>query len=114
MINKHSQVFITNSWCSYLLNTKSNLKNSTFYGLITIDNCDNIILLFYLLDTSIHGRSIISPILFKANRAIAIHKLLELHTKIFNQISTSHALYLGKELMKAEFTLLIEHSYIQN
>jgi Domain of unknown function (DUF4346) len=54
------------------------------------------------------------PIVFIANNAKSICKLIKYHKKIFFNISSDHALYLGRELMKAEFTLIMNQQYIQD
>jgi Domain of unknown function (DUF4346) len=54
------------------------------------------------------------PIVFIANSAKNICKIIKYHKKIFFNISSEHALYLGRELMKAEFTLIMNQQYIQD
>lgn len=48
---------------------------------------------------------------FSANEIIT---LICLHTRVSNSISFSHAIYIGKELCKAEICIIMHQVYIQD
>lgn len=118
MIKKNLELFVsTNAYEHTLLinSTNQNLNEGVLYAVISHRELSKIIILFDYTNTTNYPEEHIScPIVFKADRARTIYKLIELHVAIFNQITTSHAFYLGIELMKAEFSLIMEHNYIQN
>lgn len=95
-----------------------NLLDINCYFIIQCLNKDKIQLLYYIhISSSIKNKIIgndFIPIIFIANNAKNICKLLKYHKKIFFNISSDHALYLGRELMKAEFTLIMNQKYIQD
>lgn len=53
------------------------------------------------------------PICFSAKSSTTIIKLFSLHS-CYKIMSMNHALYLGKELYKAELSLILHQVYIQN
>jgi dihydropteroate synthase len=53
-------------------------------------------------------------IIFKAKTAKEISFLLQYHNYVFLNLSSDHALYLGRELMKAEIALAMGQKYIQD
>ena len=61
-----------------------------------------------------NDKNIDQMITFKAKSAQVLCKLIGLHNKIDNILSTTHTLYIGMELMKAELTMITGQSYIQN
>jgi hypothetical protein len=54
------------------------------------------------------------PVIFTQNKALILSYLIELHREVYKQLSTSHALYLGIELMKVELSVVMQQKYIQN
>jgi Domain of unknown function (DUF4346) len=111
---------------NYLLRKNNDFNNFCAINLLDI-NCYFIIQCLnndkLQLSYSINIRSSIKyeiignhfiPIIFIANNAKSICNLIKYHKKIFFSISSDHALYLGRELMKAEFTLIMNQQYIQD
>ena len=54
-----------------------------------------------------------SPICILSNSSITIYKLMNYHDQFLN-FSSSHLLYLGRELYKAELSLKLGQQYIQD
>lgn len=52
-------------------------------------------------------------IVFTASNVKQICMLIESHIMIYNNLTASHALYLGKELTKAEIALIMNQQYCQ-
>nr|UEQ12130.1 hypothetical protein [Batrachospermum sp.] len=96
----------------------TNLLDINCYFIIKCLNNHKLQLSYYIhinssIKHEITGNHFI-PIVFIANNAKSICKLIKYHKKIFFNISSDHALYLGRELMKAEFTLIMNQQYVQN
>lgn len=99
-LNIHSKNFITG--------TKSSIVYS--YFLIKCVKNDFIIITFYADKKTRDEHTVI----FCAKNAQVLCKLLELHNKVKNCLSASHAFYIGRELMKAEFAMILGQDYIQD
>nr|YP_009739173.1 hypothetical protein [Palmaria decipiens]QIC19612.1 hypothetical protein [Palmaria decipiens] len=76
---------------------------------------NSLYLVFYRVNT-INDRitTMDCPILITGKTANIICILSVLHLQIEKDLSTSHALYLGKELLKLELSLIMHQDYTQN
>ena len=95
--------------------SKINLLNMTSHCIIKVLNNQTIQLSYYVAlpmrDTCIKNRYV--PIIFTANNAKSICDLMQYHQNIFLTLSSGHALYLGRELIKAELALIMNQQYVQ-
>lgn len=87
----------------------------TSYCVVKVLN-NKMIQLSYYLVLSVRDRCIKNsfiPIVFTANNAKSICDLMQYHQNIFITLSPDHALYLGRELMRAELALIMSQEYTQ-
>ena len=82
------------------------------YSLIKIKNKTGKIEV-YFINMNNNQKSNIYPLCFTAYNVNSIFLLLSLHD-ILLSLSVLHTLYLGKELFKAEISLIIGQQYIQD
>lgn len=81
------------------------------YFIITINKPDKCI----LVEQFCHNpKGHIYSILFKGQTAKHVCCIIFQHKQLNIIISTSHALYLGRELMKSELALMLDQQYIQD
>jgi Domain of unknown function (DUF4346) len=92
------------------------LLNMTSHCIIKVLNNKTIQLSYYVAlsmrDTCVKNRYI--PIIFTSNNAKSICDLMQYHQNVFITLSSCHALYLGRELIKAEFALIMNQQYVQS
>jgi hypothetical protein len=91
--------------------SKINLLNMTSYCIIKVLDNKTIQLSYYV---ALSMRETYVPIIFTANNAKSICDLMQYHQNIFITLSSCHALYLGRELIKAEFALIMNQQYVQS
>nr|YP_009297772.1 hypothetical protein Kuma_072 [Kumanoa americana]AOM67506.1 hypothetical protein Kuma_072 [Kumanoa americana] len=92
----------------------SKVSTNTYY--LIQHNLDSLQVLYYNLHSLSHKnlRNLCPPIVFTAKTAKQISILLQYHNYVFFSLSSDHALYLGRELMKAEIALVMRQKYIQD
>lgn len=66
------------------------------------------------LSYQIVSKKKIYPIVFTANNARQLSLLVQVHLMVYNNLTTSHALYLGQELAKSEICLIMQQHYRQS
>nr|WCH58140.1 hypothetical protein [Cystoclonium purpureum f. stellatum] len=79
------------------------------YCLIRLNVNINISLYFFYVDNNVSQY----PICITACQSDILYYLMSLHNS-FRNLSINHYLYLGKELYKAELSLILKQKYIQD
>lgn len=100
----------------FLKNIKYNHKNSdntidSSYCVITVKN--NLIICSYFRFSE-NNSDQYYQINFSSNSADLLFDLINEHDYLSQLISLGHALYLGKEIYKAELTLILLQVYVQS
>jgi hypothetical protein len=97
------------------LRPKSSLNSKQIYCIVRQIKPSKIRVIFYQIHSNFFGCSKMNcPVIFTQNKALILSYLIELHREVYKQLSTSHALYLGIELMKVELSVVMQQKYIQN
>lgn len=87
------------------------MTTDTYY--VIKHNVDSLQVLYY--NAQYFSRKNLHPqVIFKAKTAKEVSFLLQYHNHVFLNLSSDHALYLGRELMKAEIALVMGQKYIQD
>ncbi len=97
-----------------LVSQKSNIIEDDLYCKINIIVNSYICVKFYASDHSVYLNSSMLQVVFTSTNAESMIKLISIHLLISSNLSISHALYIGGELMKAELALIMRQEYIQN
>jgi Domain of unknown function (DUF4346) len=101
------------SYKYYSTNYSSEVQLFTGYTLINHILNTKLQLIYIIIKDptlpSSHARSIV----FTASNVKQICMLIESHIMIYKKLTASHALYLGKELVKAEISLIMNQQYCQ-
>jgi Domain of unknown function (DUF4346) len=93
-----------------------NISRFQCYCIIQVNNNDNLKLSFYktILPLNSSFQKYLIPVVFIAKTAKNICMLLQYHNNIFSNLSCDHALYLGRELIKAEIALIMHQQFVQD
>nr|YP_009313469.1 Hypothetical protein ORF_1 [Galaxaura rugosa]SCW21723.1 Hypothetical protein ORF_1 [Galaxaura rugosa] len=99
----HFKVFIS---------TNNEIIDLDIYCVININKDKQIYCIVYY--RSDKKNSLDKSVIFKSKKAKRLSQLIQLHNCIYQNLSVSHAIYIGMELMKAEISVIVEQSYIQD
>nr|YP_009628910.1 hypothetical protein [Balbiania investiens]QBX88693.1 hypothetical protein [Balbiania investiens] len=110
-INKCYQYQDSHKSCS--INYSSEVYLPTGYTLINNVLNTKLQLIYIIIEDSTSSSSRARSIVFTASNVRQICMLIESHIMIYNKLTISHALYLGKELAKAEISLIMNQQYNQ-
>nr|YP_009313877.1 Hypothetical protein ORF_1 [Hommersandiophycus borowitzkae]SCW22131.1 Hypothetical protein ORF_1 [Hommersandiophycus borowitzkae] len=94
-------------------NRLSVTEDSVYCKIIVIPD-NYIILAVYLYNNKLFIEDSQTYVIFKATKADTMIHLVQKHLYIYSELSVSHSLYIGCELVKAEIALIMRQDYIQN
>lgn len=110
LLIQHQKRYLTHIEKFDYLNKNLNLDKISYF-IITTNKNDKYILVeqfCYNADGSVYS------ILFKGQTAKHLCYIILQLKQLNIRISSAHALYLGRELMKSELTLVLDQQYIQD